>query len=45
MNNLPKVIRSHLHLLADDIALYTSGADPALVQHALNSDLLPCLSR
>ena len=39
MNDLHKVIRSHLHLFADDIALYTSGADPALVQHALNSDL------
>ena len=39
MNDLPNVINSHLHLFADDIAMYTSGTDPALVQHKLNSDL------
>ena len=39
MNDLPNVINSHLHLFADDIAMYTSGTDPAIVQHKLNSDL------
>ena len=39
MNGLPNVINSHLHLFADDIAMYTSGTDPAIVQHKLNSDL------
>ena len=29
MNDLPNVIcNSHLHLFADDIAMYTSGTDP-----------------
>ena len=27
------MINSYLHLFADDIALYASGADPVLVQH------------
>ena len=40
MNNLPNVIcHSHLHLFADDITMYISGADPVLVQDDLNSDL------
>ena len=39
MNDLATVIKSHLHLFADDIALYASSADPVLVQHTLNSDL------
>ena len=39
MNDLATVIKLHLHLFADDIALYASGADPVLVQHTLNSDL------
>ena len=40
MNDLPNVIcQSHLHLFADDITMYTSDADPVIVQDDLNSDL------
>ena len=40
MNDLPNVIcNSHLHLFADDIAMYTSGTDPVSVQDHLNFDL------
>ena len=40
MNDLPNVIcHSHLHLFADDITMYTSDADPVIVQDNLISDL------
>ena len=40
MNDLPSVIcHSHLHQFADNIAMYTSSADPVLVQDHLNFDL------
>ena len=39
-NDLPSVMcHSHLHLFADDIAMYISGAEPVSVQDKLNFDL------
>ena len=38
-NDLPNVLNSHVHLFANDIAMYVSDTDPTLVQDKLNSDL------